>query len=487
MLRPFSQLAGEIGDQYITITKLTIGDFYIDGCALLNHAHTPTIAVHIAVMVGVLVVLAGAGRSLFSHSQVVIRWMMRSGIAGLVGYLAVSIAYISGVVADVVEYLYLGHLTQTLLAASALAASLHALNRMIKKHTNYVPLAVVATVTIPVVATTAFADGTVLTYVLLSYHLMVAGFAFYVFTSYFYGVLGRVSQRLGLVTASLFYGGGIVFSGVAALYLYVTGRYLSGGFNFSVYTTYLVVESVLSLAGTGAGIAGLLSLKRVKPVETKVEGVTGIESIDQEISFRYPSIVVVVGPPGSGRTTILTKLAATRLAAGDSVAFFSFDHMADHVFEHLAKFGCDVKACVDERRLAVFSSIGSSSRKGTYSIKADPNEINITFSQALTMLRPGRKWVIIDSITPIMVEHSTDAGLRLLRTLCAKARITGSGLWVSYNSTAYPTQITSLVQDSFEGVVELALEERKGVLDRVLRVLHMEGKPVSGRWYKLIV
>ena len=157
-------------------------------------------------------------------------------------------------------------------------------------------------------------------YGLLSYHLMVAGFAFYVFISYFYGVLGRFSQRLGLVTASLFYGGGIVFAVVAALYLYVTGRYLSGTFNFSVYTTYLFVESVMGLAGTAAGVAGAWRFRQVKPVETGVASFTGVEVIDEEIGFRHPSIVVVSGPPGSGRTTVLTKLAATRLAAGDSVA-----------------------------------------------------------------------------------------------------------------------------------------------------------------------
>jgi len=71
--------------------------------------------------------------------------------------------------------------------------------------------------------------------------------------------------------------------------------------------------------------------------------------------------------------------------------------------------------------------------------------------------------------------------LRLLTTLCAKARITGSGLWVSYNSTAFPQQTTSLIQDCFEGVVELALEERNNVLNRILRIPYMEGRIVSGK------
>jgi KaiC/GvpD/RAD55 family RecA-like ATPase len=59
-----------------------------------------------------------------------------------------------------------------------------------------------------------------------------------------------------------------------------------------------------------------VAIQTGKPVETGVASFTGVEVIDEEIGFRHPSIVVVSGPPGSGRTTVLTKLAATRLAAG---------------------------------------------------------------------------------------------------------------------------------------------------------------------------
>ncbi len=295
----------------------------------------------------------------------------------------------AGVVNDVVEYLYLGYLAQTLLAVSALAVALHSLYQVAHIHVKYLPLFLVAVVVIPVSVASALGLGIVPAYRFLSYHLMVAGFAFYVIIGYHYWCLGRFSERLGIVTATFFYSGGIVFAGLAALYLYVTGLYLSGGLDFSVYTTYLVVESVMLLIGMAAGVSGAWRLRRVKPGETKAESFTGIESIDQEIGFRYPSVVVVIGPPGSGRTTVLTKLTASRLAAGDSVAFFSFDDVADHVWEHLAKFECDVKACVEDGRLVVYSSIGSSGGKGAHSVKAEPNDVNITFSQALTLLRSG--------------------------------------------------------------------------------------------------
>jgi hypothetical protein len=66
-----------------------------------------------------------------------------------------------------------------------------------------------------------------------------------------------------------------------------------------------------------------------------------------------------------------------------------------------------------------------------------------------------------------------------------KARLGGVSLWVLYNSTAFTPQITSLVQDCFEDVVELAIEERNGVLTRVIRIPQMERRPVSGKWSRL--
>jgi hypothetical protein len=192
-------------------------------------------AAHVAFMVGVLWVFTAAGSRLFP-----LKWFVWAGYAGLSTYLLVSAAYSAGVVSDLIEYLYLGYPAQTVSASSALTASLHALNRLVDIRVNFVPVAVVAAVAVPVVVTAVFSDGAGLPYGLLSYHLMVAGFAFYVFILYFCGVLGRFSQRLSLVTAH--FSMEVEFAGVAALYLYVTGRYLSGT---SVFTLPIFLSSLI--------------------------------------------------------------------------------------------------------------------------------------------------------------------------------------------------------------------------------------------------
>jgi len=107
-----------------------------------------TVAAHVAFMVGVLWVLTAAGSRLFPLKRFV--W---AGCAGPSAYLLVSAAYSAGVVSDLIEYLYLGYPAQTVSASFALTASLYALNRLVEFRVNYVPVAVVAAVSVPVVVT----------------------------------------------------------------------------------------------------------------------------------------------------------------------------------------------------------------------------------------------------------------------------------------------------------------------------------------------
>jgi len=97
-----------------------------------------------------------------------LRWAFGAGHVGFAAYLFVSAAYVAGVVNDVVEYLYLGYLAQTLLAVSALAVALHSLYQVAHIHVKYLPLFFVAIVAIPVSVASALEHGMVPAYRFLS-------------------------------------------------------------------------------------------------------------------------------------------------------------------------------------------------------------------------------------------------------------------------------------------------------------------------------
>ncbi|MDJ0272426.1 MAG: RAD55 family ATPase [Aigarchaeota archaeon] len=313
---------------------------------------------------------------------------------------------------------------------------------------------------------------------------MVAGFLFWLLGSYVYGVVGRFVLNLGMWGAVPLWAAGFVYAGVGVLFLYVMGNVLSGLFSQGVYDTYFVLETVMSLVATVAGVFGVTRISvPVRGVE-KGTVLTGVEGIDREIGLRYPSVVAVVGPSGSGRSTLLARLAAHRLSAGDGVVMFSLHDTVEEMRRRMAELGCDVERLEQEGKLVLLTSIPSTDKVQHY-VASEPNEINIAFTRVLSKLASDRRWFILDSITPVMASHGVEAGLKLLNLLVAKSKAAGVSLWVAYNNLAFPQNVTAMVMDSVDGVVETMLKEENGRLSRMVRVLTMKDVKVSGSWYKL--
>ncbi|MEM3082845.1 MAG: RAD55 family ATPase, partial [Candidatus Caldarchaeum sp.] len=196
------------------------------------------------------------------------------------------------------------------------------------------------------------------------------------------------------------------------------------------------------------------------------------------------SVVAVVGPHGSGRSTLLARLAAHRLSAGEGVVMFSLHDTVEEMRRRMAELGCDVERLEKDGKMLLLTSISSADNAGHY-VASEPNEINIAFTRVLSKLASDRKWFILDSITPVMESHGVEAGLKLLNLLVAKSKAAGVSLWVAYNNLAFPQNVTAMVMDSVDGVVETMLKEENGRLSRMVRVLTMKDVKVSGSWYRL--
>lgn len=413
-------------------------------------------------------------------------WLFVMSVFGLGGYVAVNLSGVLGIIRDVAEYLYYSYVARILVAVTGVIGLLAYLKTVGRTEVKYIPLLFIIGIATPVIVSLAYISiGTPITYMLLIFQTATHGFFFWILMGYIYGLVGRLAWSIGLGPAALAYGSSIIFFGVGPLYLYVTGSFLSGLTPYTVYERYFDVEAAMALIGASLSYVLILRFPVLGRMPETVEKFSGIRGIDLEIGGKYPISLAVIGPPGSGRTTLLTRVAATRLVDGDSVAFFAFDDVADHIRERLMGYGCDVASYESDGRLIVVAGMSAPGKPERYTVKIEPQEISIMFSRALADLKPGRKWVLIDSFTTIMDEVGANIGVKLLRTLVAKANVAGIGFLVSFNPFAFTSQVTSLVQDCMEGIVELALQERGGKLSRHCRVVYVEGQHVSGEWFRL--
>ncbi|MEM4328846.1 MAG: RAD55 family ATPase [Candidatus Caldarchaeum sp.] len=432
------------------------------------------------VLAGVLVVV-GVVRRLFNVGSLLV-YLIWFVYFGFVLYLFSAITYFLGAGFEV--FLYVSSLLGSVTMGVTFAFVLHVLSLVGKVYSRMIGVSVLILFAVPLVASMVFFGSGAVVDVFLAYHLMVAGFVFWMFSSYVYGVVGRFELGWGMWSAVPLWAAGFVYAGAGVLFLYVVGGVLSGLFNQGVYGTYFELETVMSLIGTVAGIYGVT---RISGLRTRPEGetvLTGVEGIDREIGLRFPSVVAVVGPTGSGRSTLLARLTAHRLSAGDGVVMLSLHDTLDELRSRLAGLGCDVDRFEKEGRLILLTSLAPAAN-GQHYVASEPNEINIAFTRVLSKLATARKWFILDSITPVMENHGVEAGLKLLNLLVAKSKAAGVSFWITYNNLAFPQNVTALVMDSVDGVVETMLKEENGRLSRMVRVFNMKDVKVSGTWYKL--
>lgn len=308
-------------------------------------------------------------------------------------------------------------------------------------------------------------------------------FSYHVLMGYFYAMLGRVSGKRGYSLILVAYFSSLVTGSLAFVNLTSTIWFLSGMIERD---TYVILNSISYFVLSGLSISMQSTVLRKPSIfYSREEGrkvQTAVAAIDEvlEAGLPYPSVIAFFGPAGSGRTTIVTKMALTRILTGEAVVYLSVDTSYASQSEKFAKLGADIEAFKNKQQLLIVDTSGTEGN-----IRLNPQDISIAFTELLARVKGLRKWIIIDSFTTLIEEFGQDMALKLLRTLCQKANAMNVGFLFTYNPYAFPTNITALVEDCVNGVIELAIEERKTGILRKIRVKWMAGYRPSGHWKHL--
>lgn len=205
---------------------------------------------------------------------------------------------------------------------------------------------------------------------------------------------------------------------------------------------------------------------------------TGISILDKLLpnGLPYPAAIAVMGPAGSGRTTILSRLVITRLEQWDGVLFFSVDQPAAMLLSKHGSRSDVYHAALEEGRLIMLSV------DETGKLKLNPQDLQISLIENISKLNGTRLWVVIDSFTTLFQEFGNDTAMKVLRTFVQKSQQTKFGLLFSYNPLAFPRSVTAMIEDCVNGVIEIAAEEKNKKIHRKIRVKWMIGYKPSGEW-----
>src|SRR6266700_3966692 len=208
---------------------------------------------------------------------------------------------------------------------------------------------------------------------------------------------------------------------------------------------------------------------------------TGVEIIDELLPEGYPSssVVLIMGDPATGKTTLMVQLVAEALRSGKNIVYATLDDFPDSVRASMRVIGVDPASYETEgRRKLTFIDcysflVGVKSREQYSEDPQRHSDLSIVVSKALSEM---------DSMTTLIQRSSVRPSFDFLHTLVAKIRSCKASCVTSLSRKAFHPAIIAGIQDKVDGVIEMKAEDTKDGLARYIRVPKMKGARHVTTW-----
>ncbi|TMI32264.1 hypothetical protein E6H28_03680 [Candidatus Bathyarchaeota archaeon] len=236
----------------------------------------------------------------------------------------------------------------------------------------------------------------------------------------------------------------------------------------------------------------LVSAGSVEETSTSANrDLTGVAMIDSLLPEGYPSssVVLVMGDPATGKTTLLIQLVAEALKKGRNVVYSALDDFPDSIRESMKLMGINPRDYeVEGRRKLVFIDCYSFlvGVKSQEQYSEDPqrlSDLSIVVTKALSEARDsGNVLLAMDSLTTLIQRSGVRPSFDFLHTLIAKIRSNRASCVTSLSRKAFHPAIIAAIQDKVDGVIEMKVEDTKDGLARFIRVSKMKGAQHITTW-----
>jgi KaiC/GvpD/RAD55 family RecA-like ATPase len=218
---------------------------------------------------------------------------------------------------------------------------------------------------------------------------------------------------------------------------------------------------------------------------------TGVGMIDSLLPDGYPSssVVLVMGDPATGKTTLLIQLVVEALKRGRNVVYATLDDFPDSIRDSMKLMGVNPNDYeVEGRRKLVFIDCYSFlvGVKSQEQYSEDPqrlSDLSIVVTKALSEARDsGNVLLAMDSLTTLIQRSGVRPSFDFLHTLIAKIRSNRASCVTSLSRKAFHPAIIAAIQDKVDGVIEMKVEDTKDGFARFIRVSKMKGAQHVTTW-----
>lgn len=220
---------------------------------------------------------------------------------------------------------------------------------------------------------------------------------------------------------------------------------------------------------------------------------TGIPQFDALLGGGFPDkcAVLVLGQPGSGKSTLCREFAYTGLREGDLCLYVTTNEPPSSILRGMKDFGWDADKYGEKIAFVDCYSwrLPQDRReKSKYTVPgpAALNELSIIVESAakgLGMDKSGGR-IILDSVSDLLMQAQPAAAFGFIQVFVSLARRIGATALIVLDEGPHPPSDVATLNYLTDGTVEMRMDSEK----RSIRITRMQGTPHGLKWveFKII-
>jgi KaiC/GvpD/RAD55 family RecA-like ATPase len=198
-------------------------------------------------------------------------------------------------------------------------------------------------------------------------------------------------------------------------------------------------------------------------------------------SLKTPGLVVITGPPGSGKTTLCQSLAGSYLKQGGPCLFVAYDKPASAVRDGMKKLGYDPANYESQFRLLVVD--GYSAQSGAFSMELysvekpfDLENVEDILVRNSQIFMGEKTAVIFDSLNALVSRIPAKEFVSKFREMVSKLKETGAIFVVAVDPGKLSKDFAGPLQEMADCTIAL---EKEGVSGGNLRIVKANGSDMK--------